>query len=711
MADDDVTGIVDDADGRVTMAREQRTADRTSEEPEVSEGRRRLVEEWLDKIRQAKVYWENHGFRRMRECQQLATFGADRTWIDAGSYVAPIAPRHINTMVSALYAKDPRAIATRKKRMLYQLWDGDPESLKLAMMAVQSGDPMQIEAAKPLLEEIDAVKQYNLMVDRMGKTLECLWMHFTTEQQTEFKSRLKMLIRRTKVNGVGYVRLGFQREMAKDPDVCAEISDTTEKLKRIEVMLAEMQEKEGEYDEQSKEAECLRLQLEDLASRQEIIVREGPVFSYPRSDKVIIDPEVEHLKTLAGAGWWAQEYEYTPSKVREVFGVDIGSNYTKYSTKTQGRRKSDDKCTRARCYIVECKTDQTSFAVCEGYPDFLRVPAEPDVKIERFFTLFPLVFNEVENDEEKIPPSDVWLMRHPQQEVNRSRQGLREHRVANKPRWAVPHGALEEADLKNLGTSPAHSIFQVQGLRPEDDIRKKLQAIPTAPISQELYETDSAMQDILRAVGSQEANLGPTSGDTATEASIAEHSRASSITDNVDELDDLLTALARSTGQLLMLEMSKEKVQEIVGPGAVWPDLPPTREEISKELTLSIRAGSSGRPNAAAELAKLERATPMLVQLPGISPKPLAQKYCDLLDFDIDELYAAGLPSITALNAMATKAAAGAQPGTGDPASDPNQQGGEGGQNAERPQQEEPQSQPAYPGPASGQAPAQNQSA
>jgi hypothetical protein len=111
---------------------------------------------------------------------------------------------------------------------------------------------------------------------------------------------------------------------------------------------------------------------------------------------------------------------------------------------------------------------------------------------------------------------------------------------------------------------------------------------------------------------------------------------------------------------------------------------------------VTIKAGSSGRPNQAAELAKIERAAPYMLQLPGVSPEPLAEKYATLLDIDMDELYTAGMPSITALNAMAGKAAA-AQAGTGDPATDPASQGGEGGDNEKNPQDNEGQSQPAYP--------------
>jgi hypothetical protein len=94
----------------------------------------------------------------------------------------------------------------------------------------------------------------------------------------------------------------------------------------------------------------------------------------------------------------------------------------------------------------------------------------------------------------------------------------------------------------------------------------------------------------------------------------------------------------------------------------------------------------------------MERALPFLIQIPGINPMAIARKYSELLDISVDELVIEGMPSIQAINAMAGKAMAGAQ-ATGDPRTDPNQQGGEGQDNAPDPQQNEPGSQPEYPQP------------
>src|SRR3546814_19488032 len=65
----------------------------------------------------------------------------------------------------------------------------------------------------------------------------------------------------------------------------------------------------------------------------------------------------------------------------------------------------------------------------------------------------------------------------------------------------------------------------------------------------------------------------------------------------------------------MLLELDEATAKRIAGEGAVWPAL--SREDVISEIFLTVRAGSSGRPNKAAEIANRERAFPFIVQLPG----------------------------------------------------------------------------------------------
>lgn len=689
-----------------------KAADATSTPLEIPAERKALVKKWVKTVKADKKHWEKD-FQRMEVCVQLAAEGAAKEWVDAEKYVVPITNRHINQAVATLYARNPKAVAKRKSKLLYQIWDEDPQSLQAAMMAVQPPvdpvtgaplvDPVTMMPPAPdpnavaLIEEVMAAKQQLLMYDRLGRTMELLFDYFLGEQDLGYREEIKAVVRRAKVTCVGYIKLGFQRQLKPDPDVSAGIADVTSKIARIETLMASGEGKMLEPE--SANIEELRLLLADLQAQPELIVREGPVLSFPASNEIIPDKKTRHLKTFAGAGHVTQEFHMTPERVFEVYGVDIKKGgFDAYKRDDKKGDETND-TTEACIWEVQDKDNGQTFTICDGYPDFLKEPAEPDVKIERFWTLFPLVFNEAEG--RVFPISDVWAVRHMQREYNNAREGLRNHRIANQPKYPVRQGMLSEIDKQKLGSAASHEIIEINTADPSVEPSKVLKPMEHAAIDPALYETESMFQDVQRTVGAQEANLGGTSGATATETSIAENSRMSASADNIDDLDTMLSQLAKAMGQLMLLELDIQTVQEIAGPGAVWPQVQPRREEIAKDLLLEIEAGSSGRPNKAAELANLERAMPSIVQIPGFNPVPLGKKYARLLDLDVTDAYVEGLPSIVAMNQM-TKPVMGAG---ADPQKNPNNQGGEGGNNAPKPAGNEPQSQPAFPAPSSGMAP------
>lgn len=674
------------------------------ETPEIDEATKASVKQWTDRIVNAREYWAPT-FKRMRKCMEIAKFGDTKDWLqdmDWGRYVVPIGKRHINQAVAQLYAKNPTTYAERKKRRMGQVWDGDMKSLQeamqmsaVSMQAGQPADPMH----QALIQDAQAVLQYIKMMDGLADTMNILDSYFMNEQAAGYKQQFKALVRRVKVCGIGYVTLGYQRELEKRDDITGKINDTTDQISRVEQLMREASR--DEIEENSAKLDELRRTLADLQSKEYIVVREGPVHGFPRATAIILDPCVQHVKTLTGCNWYAFERDMTAEDIEEEFKIDVRASYKKYAPDKNDKPKWSDKQGKAvkndlaKVWKVQNKRNGLEFTICEGYPGYLKEPACPAVKIERFFDLFPVVFNEIEDEDEQIPPSDIWDIRHTQRQMNEARQGLAEHRKQNKPGTCGPAGALDEKDISKMASRASGDHIELKALVQGEKIQDKMMAIPTVPIDAALYDVEPIYGDMLRTVGSQAATQGVTRGDTATESAIANAAREVSDASAIDDLDDVLSDLAKARGQLMLLELSKETVIEIVGPGAVWPEMPQTREEIAKDLALDIKAGSSGRPNKAAKLANMERGMPTLIQLPGLNPTPVVEEFLNLLEIDTEKAVAEGLPSIVALNQMATTPSA--QPGTGDPATDPGAQGGKGGGNKPAPQQNEQGSQPAFP--------------
>ena len=112
-------------------------------------------------------------------------------------------------------------------------------------------------------------------------------------------------------------------------------------------------------------------------------------------------------------------------------------------------------------------------------------------------------------------------------------------------------------------------------MQPNQDIKQLLQAYAGAGIDPNLYEVNPVYEDILRTTGIQEANLGGTSQHHRdAEPRSPKAARMTSMGSNIDDLNDLLTQLARNGGQILLREMSQDRVKKIVGQGAVWPANP-----------------------------------------------------------------------------------------------------------------------------------------
>lgn len=675
--------------------------------PDVPPARANLVKAWCARVLAAKEHHKD-AFDQMCKNMRAARLGADGAWVKDGKYTANIIQRHINQSVAALYAKNPRATAKRRPRLEYAVWDGSQAALMQAMQIMETTvlqpeaavmNPGAVVQAQMLLADIQDGQARTKMFNRVGKTMEHLFHYFLDEQEPKFKTSAKQLVRRTKVCGVGYVKLNFQRAYQTMPEITEQISDVSQQIEAAERILADIADQQLPDD--SPDIEELKAILRDLQAKETQLVREGPVFTFPRSTQIIPDTRCKNLKGFVGARFVAEEFLLTHDEVKEQYKVDLGANYVNYDSKKlsafEAAAGGYDKKTAKACAVYQVWDKQTRqvFTVADGYPDFLKEPAAPDTKLERFWPWFTLSFNDVEDEDSIWPLSDVQLMMPMQEEYNRSRQGLREHRRANRPKYISVKGRLDDQDKANLQSHPDSAVIELTALQPGEKAENLLQAFKHSPIDPAVYDTNVVFDDVLRVVGTQEANLGGVAKATATESAIAESSRVSAEASNVDDLDDMLTDLARATGQLMLAEISKETAVEIAGPGAAWPEL--SGEEIAKEIYLEIRAGSSGRPNKAAEIANFERMAPTLLQTPSISPEWFARKQLEILDdpIDLDEAILSGLPSIVAMNTAHKQA----QVATGDPMTDPGMQGAAGAQNGPRGRDEQsgPGPQPGFP--------------
>lgn len=665
---------------------------------EVPEARAALVLELQEDVRADKKHFST-AFKQMLDDMEVAWTGASRSW-PKSNYKVNITQRFVRQKVASLYAKNPRAVAKCRPRLKYKFWDGTMQQLQTATQGLP--DPV---TALAIFQDVQQGKAEEEMYKKLGKTLECCFHYYIDEQIPSFKSQMKRCVRSAIQTSVGYVKLGFQRETDLSPDNKAKIADSQQRLAHVQRLIDELGP-EGDKTAFSAEAEELRLTVEQLYKEPMVIIREGLVFDFPRPTSVIPDRKCIALDGWIGADWVTEEIFMTPDEVKEFYQIDLGGaatpaggpSYAAYSTNGVEYRQNPRTDLTGQHDDLVCvwmmyhKPTGLKFEMADGFKDFLKEPGGPEVVVERFFPIYALCFNELEHPTKLFPPSDVCNMTPQQMELNRQKEALREHRKANRPGYVAPKGALSEGDKQALSGAEANAVVEIDGMMPGNKVTDLIQPLPKVGVDPNLYESAGIMDDVYKTVGMAEPAFGGSSGDTATAVATAEQARTAALEAEADQLNDFLSILARDASQIMLTNLDPATVQQIAGPGAIWPQM--NREQIQAEMYLEIVAGSNGRPNKIQRQQALQQLVPFLIQIPGVNPQWLGQKLIEAIDdsIDITEAFVQNIPSIQMLNNAPQPQPAA--PGGEEPAA----QGAEGANNAEQPPTQPQGVMPALPG-------------
>ena len=312
------------------------SGEEVEEIPEPTRRRQNLVSELQARVKSAKSYHKK-AFDQMKADMQAAYKGyADKSW-DDDKYIANILQRHVQQRTAALYAKNPKPVAQRRRRLDYTIWDGDEKKLAMAHSEInaaqQNGFPPS-PFAMQLVQEHEQVQQQRKMLDKVSESLELLFHYYMNEQRPTFKSQMKGLVRRVITTSVGYVKVGYQREMDRLPEISAKISDVQAQVDHLRRIAKDAQK--GDVSEDDAEMEELLLSLKSLEEEPLVTVQEGLLFDFPECDSIIIDPMCRQLRGFVGATWIAHEMFLSTEEVEEIYGVDIKKDYMQYDLK--GRR-------------------------------------------------------------------------------------------------------------------------------------------------------------------------------------------------------------------------------------------------------------------------------------------------------------------------------------------------------------------------------------
>lgn len=521
----------------------------------------------------------------------------------------------------------------------------------------------------------------------------------------DLKRRGRKQVRSGLTVGVGILKPSWQERTAPSPETTQAINDLQANIARAAMLREDIEDEAQGQNLDADMAEYQR-QLETLRAKPEQVVSRGYVVETVSPENFVVTPGYA-ISDHVDAPWNIQRIPMLKDDARAEFGLDaktIGQATCYYARKPEmikpasASQIGEIDANEADAYVT---TSQPSGSSAEG-PEWVMVleiwdrtsgtvltgiegvkcwvkPAWRPVATRRFFPFFLFCTSEV--DGQRHPQSLVTRSTKLVDEYNRIGSAEAEHRRRVRPKIMVNAGALVDGEADKLAKGVTQEIIALRTTVPKADLRGLIVPVAYAALDPALYDRTRIMNELERIWGTQEALTGGVQVDkTATEAEIQQGGFQARIGSRRDAIDSSYTELAFYTAQLLRAYLTPEDVTAIAGPGAFWPEYEGP-DDIERFVTVEIRAGSSGKPNTAAErqamatlLPVLQNGITMVGQLRQALPTDLADAHAKLLQLVVersgDRIDLDGLlpkaPSANPMAAMGVPGVAGV-PGVGAP--------------------------------------------
>lgn len=608
-------------------------------------------------------------------------------------------------------------------------------------MAMQIGQQAQEMAVEQAIQQqvMDLRKRYmrrSREIKAFAETCEIVGVRMWKD--AHLRRRGRPWVRSSLSIGVGILKASWQERTEQSPESTKAINDLRDNLNHARALQAQVDE-EGEgfidkavetvkgvfgADRESKVADLER-QLAAVEQGADRTVARGFVADVVQGEDFQVAPGYT-IANHADAPWNAHRIFIRADDALAEFGEYLGDRAEKilrgaarYSARkpvmvrdetaavdsvhardadAYVKDEGDADCVTGEEFLalweVWNRTSNTVLTGIEGIERWVKAPWHPPVT-SRFYPFFLITTSEVDGQ------------RHPQSLTSRSMKLVDEydrigsaearHRRRTVPKTAFNAGMLSEDDAGKLERAGEQEMVGVNPTDPRRPLGEILYPVSYAAIDVALYDRTRIVQEIERIWGVQEALSGAiNTPKTATEADIQQQGFQARTSGRRDVLESALTDLAQYTVEIARRYMTTDEVAQIAGPDAMWPEYGGP-DDMAKLLNVDIRAGSSGKPNVAAErqtwsvmLPLLQQGIVQIGQLRQASPASIAdaleqllrataEKAGDRLDIDqlIPQADGSGMPGIPGMP--------GAMPAAGMPGEPPAPEPPPGGDPAQQP--------------------------
>lgn len=492
-------------------------------------------------------------------------------------------------------------------------------------------------------------QSYPPAVKGFARTLELALNRFAIRDAL-LKARGKEAVRSSLTCTTGWVKVSYQRQLREDPMIRNRINDAQDNIARLESLMRETEDEAECAQYEAKLAEIRDL-VTSLQTQTEVATASGIVIDNVLPEHILIlDNSVRTIDEYAQASAIAHGVYITAGAYKTRFGGEPPVRATRYSIAPTEAGNDEQQQAEARrtqgidaddelilVWEIWSKDDQTVYTMCAGADEFCEEPFVPETLGAQWYPFFPLQLWRVAGIlyGRALVDNLIELV----DEYNTRRTSAAEHRRKNKAvRLINKASGVTDRDLDAInGRSDSTDMIAIEA-DPDKPLQNQIGSLPEIPYNPQMYDTTDILRDVEMVSGAQDASRGGVNqAKTATEAEIMAMGMQSRTAEQLDSIEDWLTSILVYCAQLLLLNKSAAEIKMAFGEEAVWPEL--SKQQVFELVTVSIRAGSTAKPNKMRErdqwlqfLPQLQNALGQIAQLRETGNEDMADAIVQVLD-------------------------------------------------------------------------------
>lgn len=438
-------------------------------------------------------------------------------------------------------------------------------------------------------------------IKKFARTLENALNVFLVKD-ANLKKRGKAIVRGTLTTTIAYAKVIYQVDKRDDPIIRNRINDTQDNIERIQLLLEETDPDGEQCAEHTAKLFELQQQVSALEKQVEIVSAEGLVIDVLNADDLIIlDASVQDVDDFDQSEAQVHKIKMTVGQFKRQFkrSPPTGSvSYVLDGEEDKNDNKdydNDDKIVIV--YEVWSLSDLTVYTLCEGAKEYIRPPYQPEALGKKWYPFFGLQLRRVQGV--KYPKSFVEQLIELQDEYNTRRTNAKEHRQKNIPvRLVNKASGISDSEISAINNRSIKT--DVIGVTADDpaSFAQQLVGLPEIPFNPAMYDTSDILYDMERVGNTQDAAVGAIrKAKTATEAEIAASGQQGRVSETVDVVEDWLSEIATYAAQILLQRVPLTVIQKRFGTESQWPTVPMAKKDLFELVNVTIRAGSTAKPN------------------------------------------------------------------------------------------------------------------